>query len=90
MADLVNAFTNRSDAKVTWDQFTADAGNDYVKRLQQIIETLLHKKAQRNFLNHLLAHFGEAFADYTVQMYEEQCTCTETQEGVQVNEKTER
>jgi uncharacterized protein len=85
---LIDAFTKRMDAAQTWQQFTEKTDNDYIKRLQQIIETpAKQKKRKEIFLNHLLARFGETFADYTIQMYEEQCTCTETQEGMQIDEK---
>lgn len=86
--DLIDAFTNRTDATTTWQHFTEKADNDHIKRLQQIIETpAKQKKRKEIFLNHLLARFGESFADYTVQMYENQCACTETQEGIKIDEK---
>ncbi len=86
--DLIQAFVNRDNKKIEWQQFTAAADNGYIKQLHQIIETPTKQKQRKEiFLNHLLARFGESFSDYVLQMYEEQCTCSETQEGKQVDVK---
>ena len=85
--DLIKPFVAREDKAVTWEQFGA-AENNYVNRLKEIIETTTKQKQRKNiFLDHLLARFGESFSGYVTQMYEEQCSCTSTQEGVQIEDK---
>ncbi|GAB2835132.1 hypothetical protein [Ferruginibacter profundus] len=85
--ELLKDFT-KEDNHLTWDEFTAKADNDYVKRLGEIVETVTKQKQRKNiFLDHLLARFGEAFTGYVIREYEEICSCESNIEGKQVPDK---
>ncbi|WP_462219726.1 hypothetical protein [Ferruginibacter sp.] len=86
--DLIKAFPEGGTAD-DWQTFIADGNNDYVKRLKEIIESETKRKHRKNiFLDHLLARFGESFSSYAIKVYEEQCACTATEEGIQIADKT--
>ncbi len=90
--DLINAFTDRDDKDITWQQFTTVVpDNKYVQRLQEIIECPATQKQRKDiFLNHLLARFGENFSGYVGKIYEEQCKCTATDFGKENTDKVLR
>jgi|GEM_PF-5632590 len=70
--DLYTAFLKEKTANppITWEQFKQFKSNGYVKKLDEATEdrdTFLHRRNQ--FVDHLLARFGEQFADYAALSY---------------------
>ena len=55
----------------SWEDFIADADNDYIKILKELAEgNDTDKKIYRDrLLDHMLARFGEEFTDYALQLY---------------------
>ena len=88
--ELIKAFPQNGTAD-DWQTFIVNENNDYLKRLQEIIETVTKQKQRKNiFLDHLLARFGESFSGYVTKVYEERCSCTNSAEGKQVPDKLRR
>jgi uncharacterized protein len=84
--ELIKAFPENGTGE-DWQNFIGNDTNDYIKQLQQIIESPSRQKQRKNiFLDHLLARFGEVFSGYVIKQYEEQCNCS-TKEGKQIGDK---
>jgi uncharacterized protein len=85
--ELIKAFPQNGTA-AEWQNFIANSDNDYVTRLKEIVESSTTQKQRKNiFLDHLLARFGESFADYVVKTFEERCNCNDTMQGEQIADK---
>jgi hypothetical protein len=71
----------------SWDVFKEDDKNQFISTLKKLVETETKRKQRKNvFLDHLLARFGESFTDYIVKIYEEQCSCLVSQEGIFIDD----
>jgi hypothetical protein len=72
----------------SWDVFKEDDKNQFTSTLKKLVETETKRKQRKNvFLDHLLARFGESFTDYIVKIYEEQCNCLVSPEGISIDDK---
>ncbi|CAL1518633.1 hypothetical protein MMC2321_02377 [Chitinophaga sp. MM2321] len=70
VAQLLKAFTDNSP-QPSWESFTADTGNGYMKKLQVITESdKLYQERKHRVLDHLLARFNIVLIKYPVTFYE--------------------
>jgi len=71
----------------SWGNFKDDDKNQFISSLKKMTETETKRKQRKNiFLDHLLARFGESFTDYIVKIYEEQCSCSLSPEGISIDD----
>ncbi|PSL45357.1 hypothetical protein CLV51_10459 [Chitinophaga niastensis] len=71
VAPLLKAFTDK-DPQSSWDHFTADTGNGYMKKLQEFVESdKLYQERKNHVLDHLLARFNLVLTKYPVAFYEQ-------------------
>jgi uncharacterized protein len=85
--DLLHSFTHQKlNPAKTWEAFIDDDDNQHIQHLQAIIESPT-TQAQRKqvFVDHLLARFGESFAEFAAKNYGAQCNCAHSLEGTPID-----
>lgn len=70
-ASLLKAFTDQQ-APLSWDDFTQDNGNPYMKNMQEAAEPdKVYQERKNTILDHLLARFNLVLLKYPVNFYEQ-------------------
>ena len=71
VATLLKAYTDKA-GQTSWEDFRADTGNGYMKKLQESAEPdKVYQERKNRVLDHLLARFNLVLLKYPVTFYEQ-------------------